>query len=146
MTSVLVLVDGFHTQQLLESLNRLLPLRETELLLVYVQGPASRAGLDLVRRRPGGHRLPPHREHEVSRAELAGADTALAEAAQLASSLASRVETKQVRGEPGHAICDLALVSHSDLIAIRAPGSLGPVGRYVTDHSPCPVLLMRGRA
>ena len=144
MTRVLVLVDGFHTRQLLDALNRLLPLQDTELLLVYVQGPGPRAGLDLVKHRPGGHRLPPHREHELASAEDAGAQTALAEATELARGLATHVETKQLRGEPGHAVCELALQSHADLVAIRAPGTLGPVSRFVTDHSPCPVVLIRG--
>ncbi|MHB8587498.1 MAG: universal stress protein [Candidatus Dormibacteraceae bacterium] len=150
---VLVLVDGFHTGELGESLARLLRLDEADLLLVYVQGPDPRAGLDLVRHRPGGHRLSPHRERELDQAEFESSADAIAEAEKLARPLAATVETMEVRGEPGRAICDIAARKRVDLIAIRAgggdqpavgPKSLGPVARFVTDHSPCPVLLMRG--
>jgi len=149
---VLALVDGFHTGELLDSLARLLSLHEAELLLVYVQGPGPRAGLDLVRHRPGGHGLPPHREHELAAAEHAGSADALAEAEKLASPLAGSTKTIQLRGEPGRAVCEIAARDGVDLVAIMAgdrgqarlgPGSLGPVARFVADHSPCPVLLLR---
>jgi nucleotide-binding universal stress UspA family protein len=149
----LVLIDGLHTADTLDSLARLLNLGEAELLLVYVQGPGPRAGLDLVRHRPGGHRLPPHRERELAEAEHEGAASALAEAEDRARRLALGVETIQVRGEPGRAVVDLAAHRRVDLIAVRAgggehttgPRSLGPLARFVADHSPCAVLLLRGR-
>jgi nucleotide-binding universal stress UspA family protein len=150
---VLILVDGFHTEELIASLTRLLNLDRAELLLLYVQGPGPRAGLDLVRSRPGGHRLPPHRERELTQAELEGGANALAEAEKLAQPLSSNVESIQVRGEPGRAVCDVASQRGVNLIVMRAggrdqprvgPGSLGPTARFVADHSPCPVLLLRG--
>jgi len=150
----LVLIDGLHTADTLDSLARLLNLGEAELLLVYVQGPGPRAGLDLVRRRPGGHQLPPHRERELAEAEHEGAASALAEAEDRARRLAPSVETIQLRGEPGRAVVDLAVQRRVDLIAVRAggvdqaragPRSLGPLARFVADHSPCAVLLLRGR-
>lgn len=152
---VLILVDGFHTEGLIASLARLLSADKAELLLLYVQGPGPRAGLDLVRRRPGGHRLPPLRERELAEAELEGSTIALAEAEKLAPRLSSNVESIQVRGEPGRAVCDVASRRNVDLIVIRAagrdqprvgPGSIGPTARFVADHSPCPVLLLRGGA
>jgi nucleotide-binding universal stress UspA family protein len=149
---VLVLIDGLHSADMLESLARLVNLREADLLLVYVQGPGPRAGLDLVRRRPGGHKLPPHRERDVADAEQESAASALAEAEAGARDLARSVEAVQVRGEPGRAVLDLALEKRVDLIAVRAggrdqapgPQSLGPIARFVADHSPCAVLLLRG--
>src|ERR1700681_605442 len=152
---VLILVDGSHTEGLIASLARLLSADKAELLLLYVQGPGPRAGLDLVRRRPGGHRLPPLRERELAEAELEGSTIALAEAEKLAPRLSSNVESIQVRGEPGRAVCDVASRRNVDLIVIRAagrdqprvgPGSIGPTARFVADHSPCPVLLLRGGA
>jgi nucleotide-binding universal stress UspA family protein len=150
---VLVLVNGFHTDELLDSLRRMLRLDQTELLLVYVRGPDPRAGLDLVRHGPGGHRLPPHRERELLEAERFGSASALEDAELLARALVGTVRTVQLDGEPGRAVCDLAVRELVDLIVIRAggrnqppigPKSLGPAARFVTDHSPCPVLLLRG--
>jgi nucleotide-binding universal stress UspA family protein len=109
--------------------------------------------LDLVRRRPGGHQLPPHRERELAEAEHEGAISALAEAEARARQVAPRVESVQLRGEPGRAVVDLAMQRRVDLIAVRAggrdqptegPRSLGPLARFVADHSPCAVLLLRG--
>jgi nucleotide-binding universal stress UspA family protein len=149
---VLVLVDGLNTDELFEALARLLYLPNAEFLLVYVQGPGPRAGLDLLQHRSGVHLRPPPRERELVEAEVEGSTAALAEAERAAASLAAKVETAQVRGEPGPAVCDLARRAGVDLIAIKAggrdlppvgPKSLGPTARFVSDHSPCPVLLLR---
>jgi nucleotide-binding universal stress UspA family protein len=149
---VLLLVDGFHTGELLNTLARLVSLQEAQLLLVYVEGPGPRTGLDLVRRRPGGDRLPPHRARELGEVELERGASALAEAQNLARPMVGSVETMRVRGEPGRAVCEFAALERIDLIAIRAggrdqpllgPRSLGPIARFVSDHSPCPVLLLR---
>ncbi|MGA7911539.1 MAG: universal stress protein [Candidatus Dormiibacterota bacterium] len=150
---VLVLVDGLHTEALIDGLARIVRIDQAELLLVYVQGPGPRAGLDLVRHRPGGHRLPPHRERELVEAELLGSASALAEAELRARALFATVKSMQLAGEPGRAVCDVAARERVDVIVIRAggrdqppvgPKSLGPTARFVTDHSPCPVLLLRG--
>jgi len=149
---VLLVVDGLHTRDLLGSVSRTAPLTQAELWLVYVRGPGPRAGLDMVRHRPGGHPLPPGRERGLDEAESARGVEALAEAETLARPLAAAVRTKQLEGEPGRVVCDLARVEGIDLVAIRAggrdqpplgPRSLGPAARYIADHSPCPVLLIR---
>ena len=149
---VVLLVDGLDTAQLLDSLAALLPVQEAELVLAYVRGPAPRAALDMVRRGPGRHPLPPPRERELSAAEVERGERALSEAAELARSLASRVETVQLSGDAGHVICELAAHSRADVVAVRAggrdqppagPRSLGPAARFITDHCPCPVLLLR---
>jgi len=150
---ILVLVDGLHTNELIDSLGRLLRLDEAELLLVYVQGPGPRAGLDLVRHRPGGHPLPPHRERELATAELAGSASALAEAELRAAALVTTIKSMQLEGEAGRAVCDVAARERVDVIVMRAggrdqppvgPRSLGPAARFVADHGPCPILLLRG--
>ncbi|TMF36121.1 MAG: universal stress protein [Chloroflexi bacterium] len=152
---VLVLINGLHTRELFDPLERLLQLDEAELLLVYVRGPGPRAGLDLVRHGPGGRPLPPRRERELADAELAGSASALAEAELRANAMVGTVKSIQLDGEPGRAVCDVAARERVDLIVIRAGGrdqppigtrSLGPVGRFVVDHSPCPVLLLRSHA
>lgn len=150
---VLVLVDGLHTEALIDGLASTLRIDRAELLLVSVRGPGPRAGLDLVRHRPGGHRLPPHRERELVEAERSGGASALAEAESRARALVATVKSMQLAGEPGRAVCDMAAREQVDVIVIRAggrdqphlgPKSLGPTARFVTDHSPCPVLLLRG--
>jgi nucleotide-binding universal stress UspA family protein len=149
---VLVLVDGFETEGLLGSLARLLRLGDAELVLLYVRHPGARAGLELGPQRPGGHHLPPHRERELAEAERTGSSEALAEAEQLAGPLAAAVRSIRADGEPGQVVCDLARKEVADVVALRGtgrgrppvgPGSLGPTARFVVDHSPCPVLLLR---
>jgi len=143
---ILVLVNGLHNQELLASLSRLVRLKEAEVLLAFVSSPRARSGLELIRRRPGAHHLPPHRERELTEAEIAGAADALSEAEDLARSAGASVETMQLAGEPGRAICGV------DLVVVSAggrdrpplgPASLGPTARFVTDHSPVAVLLVR---
>jgi len=149
---MLVLVNGLHNQELFASLSRLVRLKEAEVLLAFVRGPGARSGLELPRPRPGGHHLPPHRERELIEAEIAGGAEALSEAEELARSAGASVETMQLTGEPGRAICEVAARRKVDLVVVRAggrdrpplgPASLGPTARFVTDHSPVPVLLLR---
>src|SRR5207245_9772071 len=97
---------------------------------------------------------PPHRERELVEAELVGGASALTEAEVRARALVATVKSLHVAGEPGRAVCYVAAGELVDLIVMRAggrdqppvgPRSLGPTARFVTDHSPCPVLLLRGR-
>jgi nucleotide-binding universal stress UspA family protein len=149
---VLVLVDRIHNDELFTTLSHLINLKDVELLLAFVRSPAQREGLEIIQRRPGGHRLPPRREAEVSEAEVAAGEAAMAEAEELARAGGALVETIQLVGEPGHSICDLAASRDVDLVVLRAggrdrppfgPASLGPVARFVTDHCAGPVLLLR---
>jgi nucleotide-binding universal stress UspA family protein len=148
---ILVLVDGFDTERLVRSLEHQVQLHDAELLLLFVRGPAHRAGLEVAPRRPGGHRLPADRERALAEAELDEGAQALAEAEQLASQVAGQVQSRQLEGEPGHVVCDLARTESVDLVVLRGASRgqppeghahLGPTARYVVDHSPCPVLLL----
>jgi nucleotide-binding universal stress UspA family protein len=148
---ILVLVDGFDTERMIQSIERQVQLRDAELLLLFVRGPAHRAGLEVAPRRPGGHRLPADRERAFAEAELEEGAQALAEAEQLASQGGAKVQSRQLEGEPGHVVCDLAQTESVDLVVLRgasrgqppeAHAHLGPTARYVVDHSPCPVLLL----
>lgn len=152
---ILVLINGLHTKETLESLRRLVDLSEAELLLAYVLGPEPRAGLEMIRRRPGGRRLSADRERELIEAEEEGGANAIAEAEALARLNTSSVEAIQLRGEPGRATCELAARRRAELVVVRAggrdrppmgPASLGPTARFITDNSPSPVLLLRSRA
>ena len=63
-------------------------------------------------------------------------------------------EPPQIRvGEPGREICAVAAAVGASLVvlfasrrarAVSGPGSLGHTARFVLDHAPCPVLLVRG--
>ena len=62
--------------------------------------------------------------------------------------------TVQRVGEPGREICSVAQAERIDLIVLLAkrrpgpavgPPSVGHTARFVLDHAPCPVLLLRGR-
>jgi nucleotide-binding universal stress UspA family protein len=150
VTRVLVLVDGIHTRDVLDAVRRRVADDSLELVLAYVRGGRGRAGLELMRRRP----LPPHLAEEVGAAEAAGGRAALDEAIGLAA-FAAEVTTLELEGEPGRAVCEAAARAGADLVAVRAAGgpdghetgpkSLGPTARFIADHSPCPVLLLRGR-
>ncbi|MGH7764514.1 MAG: universal stress protein [Candidatus Dormibacteraceae bacterium] len=148
----LVLIDGLHTVELLSALSRLAPLEQAELLLVCVRGPHSRAGLEMVRGGPGWRGLPPHLERAIADAEQANVADALREAETLALPIAASVKPITAAGEAGRVVCQIAAAEEVDLVVVRAggrdlrgvgPRSLGPAARFITDHSPCPVLLIR---
>lgn len=149
---VVVLVDAQHTHELVGALTGLLRRELGEILFVYVSAPGPRAGLDMVTHRPGGGHLPPERELEIGQAEAARGQDALREAEQLAGGLAPSVRSVLAQGKPGEVVCELAARHGAGLVVVRAggpdrppvgPGSLGPAARFITDHSPCPVLLLR---
>jgi nucleotide-binding universal stress UspA family protein len=149
---VLVLVDALHPGELVEAVERVVSGSEVDVLLVYVEGPSARAGVEMLGRRPGGGHLPPHRQLGMAEAEAARAREALADAEALARRRMASVEVLTASGEAGPVVCELAARRHADLLVVRAggrdrppvgPKSLGPAARFITDHSPCPVLLLR---
>jgi nucleotide-binding universal stress UspA family protein len=152
MTRIVVLIDGLHTEELLSGADRLVRLRDAELLLVYVRGPGPRASLDMIRRRTGGVRMPPRHERGIADAEQARAERALDEAEAIARGLATGVRRLEVDGDPGPAVCNVAVRERADMVVVRAggrdlpsmgPRSLGPAARFIADHCPCSVLLFR---
>ena len=98
----------------------------------------------------------------LSRSQLQAIDDATAEHTRAvleasAASLSRRAlahEPPQIRvGEPGREICAVAATVGAGLVVLRAsrraratsgPGSVGHTARFVLDHAPCPVLLVRG--
>lgn len=89
---------------------------------------------------------------DVAEAEEQSAAAALAEAERNAESLAKKVTTQEMVGEPGYEVCQLAGRIGVDLVVVRAggrdqppmgPRSLGPAARFIADHCSCPVLLLR---
>lgn len=141
--------------ELLADLNRILPLRRMELLLVHVIDNGARGEIDLSRGRLLPRTMPRHRLHAIEDAERQAAKAALDEAAAAAEALGARGETVTAEGEPGRVLSLLAQERGCDLVTLRVredphmeragPHSLGHTARFVSDHSPCPVLLVRGR-
>ena len=149
---VLVLVDGLHARELIEAAARLVDMEGAHVLLVYVHPVGPRAGLELAGRRPGGRPLPPHRVREADEAEHASGVDALAEAAGALDGVAASVDKSDLRGDAGRLVCDSAARWRADVIVLRAggrdrppvgPPTLGPAARFITDHAPCTVLLIR---
>lgn len=152
---ILVLVDGLHTREVLESLATLIRMQEAQLLLAYVRPAGPRSGLELMSRRPGHGTLPPHRREQVAEAESERGAQVLAEAEEMAARHTPSVESIQLEGEAGRATCDVAMRRKADLVVLRVGGrdrpplgarALGPTARYIAEHCASPVLLLRPRA
>lgn len=101
-----------------------------------------------------GPRGGPHREREMSAAEESGGHTALDEVLEAATGAGIIAESRLERGRPEKIIVDVAREINASLIVIRArdkrsdhprlgPGSVGHTARFVLDHAPCDVLLVR---
>jgi len=88
-------------------------------------------------------------EQEHGRTVVAAAEASLEAHALIRES--SRIEV----GEPGRVICASATEISADLVILFArrhgggpstgPPSVGHTARFVVDHAPCPVLLVRGQ-
>jgi nucleotide-binding universal stress UspA family protein len=66
---------------------------------------------------------------------------------------ADGVETRVVRGDPGHALCVLAAELPASVLVVGSRGRggltralLGSVSDHVIRHAPCPVLVMRAES
>jgi nucleotide-binding universal stress UspA family protein len=143
---------------LVEHTIRMLQPTVLELLLVYVVDEERQQN---VLRLPGG--LGRRREpHEMRREGLAQAEDQAGgrslergvEAALACGISPEHVDRRLVRGRPAHAIVALAGDEGCDLIVVRArdeglvrvpvgPASVGHTARFILDHAPCDVLLVR---
>lgn len=130
----------------------------TELLLVYTIDTDLREDLQFL---PGGwgrQRKPrPRRTEELIAAEEHAAQMSLqrgAEAALTHGFTSDQLDKRVLTGRPDHEVVDLALQEHCDLVVLRAsdevvvralvgPDSVGPTARFILDHAPCDVLLIR---
>ena len=99
---------------------------------------------------PGPPPLNPPREEEIAEAERASAEEILNEGRRYFAD----AETIEKEGRPELEIVNLAAEWRADLVLVcsRAvypgreeigPKSVGHVARFVLDHAPCPVLLLR---
>ena len=140
--------------ELLAELDRLVPLSGSELVLVHVIDNGARGEMDLARGRLLPRPMPKHRLRAIGDAERRAAEVALEEVATVAKSLGALPEALSAEGEPGRVVSRLAEERSCDLVAVAArvdrdherpgPHSVGHSARFVLDHSPRPVLLLRG--
>ncbi len=150
---VLLCVNGTSARQLLAGA---LPLVPASARWQAVHVIDARGRVDLGALRGGVAGAGPLPRHLVAAIEEAGREhasnvLAAASAAFAESGLASDAGLVRV-GEPGREICAAATATSADLVVLRAsrhariepgPRSVGHTARFVVDHAPCGVLLIR---
>jgi nucleotide-binding universal stress UspA family protein len=151
---VLVCMDGASASHLLAAA---LPLVATPARWGAVHVIDARGRLDLGALRhgiAGAGPLPPHLVAAIEEAGHEHASVVLAATAAAFTERGLLSDAGLVRlGEPGREICAAAVAWSADLVVLRAsrhprpepgPRSVGHTARFVVDHAPCPVLLIRG--
>jgi nucleotide-binding universal stress UspA family protein len=151
---VLVCLDGTNVEQVSKATEMLSATQSLNFGMLYVIDTAPRKEIEHTRerflRRPGP---PRSRENEMEQAELAGAQDVLNEGLHYLPN----AETFQRQGRPEREIVNVAAEWQADLVIICprgeyggkptiGPRSVGHVARFVLDHAPCPVLLVRQTA
>jgi nucleotide-binding universal stress UspA family protein len=148
---VLCCLDGTNAEALYKASTALLNSADLTFGLLYVIDSRPRGGIERTRERffrP--HHLPLSREEQMKQAEAATAQDILQEGLRYFA----QAETLQREGRPEREIVQCAVEWHADLILLCprspefagppiGPKSVGHVARFVLDHAPCPVLLIR---
>ncbi len=149
---VVVAVNEQPVENALGRLPQLAPLQGAEALLVHVLDTGGREEWErgAARRlfRPGGPAR--HGDERMHAADRAGGERALARAAAIAASWPdTRVETRLLQGSPKHEIRRLLDDEGADLLVVFVqshevgPKSIGKEARFLIDHAPCPVLVVK---
>jgi len=151
---VLVCLDGTNGEQVSKATEILSATQSLTLGILYVIDTGPRKDIEHTRerflRRPGP---PRSREDEMEQAELAAAQDVLNEGLRYLPD----AETFQRLGRPEREIVNVSAEWQADLVIICprgeyggkpaiGPKSVGHVARFVLDHAPCPVLLVRQTA
>jgi nucleotide-binding universal stress UspA family protein len=148
---VLCCLDGTNLGQVSKATEMLSATQPLSLGILYVTDTGPRRDIEHMRERflrPPGP--PGPREHEMQQAEHTAADDILNEGMHHFPD----AETLQRQGRPEREIVNVAAEWQADLVIVcpRAeyggtphigPKSVGHVARFVIDHAPCPVLLVR---
>jgi nucleotide-binding universal stress UspA family protein len=148
---VLCCLDGTNGEQVSKATEMLSATQPLTLGILYVIDTGPRKDIEHTRerflRRPGP---PRSREDEMEQAELAAAQDVLNEGLRNIPN----AETFRRQGRPEREIVNVAAEWQADLVIICprgeyggkptiGPRSVGHVARFVLDHAPCPVLLVR---
>ena len=151
---VLCCLDGTNGEQVSKATEILSATQSLTLGILYVIDTGPRKDIEHTRerflRRPGP---PRSREDEMEQAELAAAQDVLNEGLRYLPD----AETFQRLGRPEREIVNVSAEWQADLVIICprgeyggkpaiGPKSVGHVARFVLDHAPCPVLLVRQTA
>ena len=128
-----------------------------ELFLLHVIDTGPRRELEGFLHRPGPRGRPappPERDRQIDAPEEAAGQAALQEARQAAEQAGFTVQVDLQRGRPEQVIVQRAREGQCQLVAIQnnegaqgrpqiGPESVGHTARFVLDHAPCDVLLLR---
>lgn len=148
---VLCCLDGTNIEALHQTVSTMLNSANLTIGLLYVIDSGPRGDIERTRERLfRPQRLPPSREEQLRQVETASAQ----EIAQEGQRYFSQGETLQRAGRPEREIVQCAAEWQANLILIcprspefagppLGPKSVGHVARFVLDHAPCPVLLVR---
>ncbi len=150
---VLVCVDGADPRHLVTAAHALVTEPATW-GAVHVIDARGRLDLGVLRRGfVGAGPLPRHLAADIEAAGAEHAQVVLGAAAVAFTDLGLPGEDGLVRlGEPGREICAAAAAWRADLLVLQAsrrlrpepgPRSVGHTARFVVDHAPCAVLLLR---
>ena len=148
---VLCCLDGTNVEQVSKATEMLLAPQSLTLGILFVIDTGPRKDIEHTRERfLRPPRPPAPREHEMQQAEQAAAEDILNEVLRHFPN----AKTFQRQGRPEREIVNVAAEWQADLVIIcpRAeyggkpaigPRSVGHIARFVLDHAPCPVLLVR---
>ncbi|SPE29791.1 hypothetical protein SBA2_460006 [Acidobacteriia bacterium SbA2] len=164
---ILCCLDGTNAEQIGKALEMFSAFEPLTVGMLHVTDTRPREDMDLVRERFWRHPLharhppappeptprPSPREEEISEAEKASAEEILKECL----SYCGGAETMEREGRPEREIVNVAAEWRADLLIVCSqaryrmkeeigPKSVGHVARFVVDHAPCPVLLLRPMA
>lgn len=148
---LIVACDGQDTEPFLAALAGLVQLKDAEVYFVHIVDDASEQRWEQatehhwLRRRPG-----PRERSSFEEPAAQSSLQILQEAMTLSAEwpVATR-QTRELHGKPERMLVRLCLELDADLIALAqhrievGPHALGRCARFVTDHAPCPVLIVR---
>lgn len=148
---LIVACDEHGLSEFLSAVERCAPVQAADVLFAHVVDPSAgkhwgqMAGHHWLRRHPG-----PREYARFEQAAARSAEEILSEAmARSAQWPATRRRIVEVHGNPERELVRLVLAEQADLLAIGqhrmelGPHALGRCARFVVDHAPCCVLVVR---
>ncbi|MFL5654897.1 MAG: universal stress protein [Ktedonobacteraceae bacterium] len=151
---VLCCLDGTNFEQVHKAVSTTLRTDALTVGIVYVIDSGPHGEIERQRERfLRGPKLAPHRREQMQQAEITAAQDILEEGGRYFPT----AEVIRREGRPEREIVNIATQWAADLIVIcsrssHSPGpplgpkSVGHIARFVLDHAPCPVLLVRPRS